>query len=111
MKPREKKWPQESELAYSHLKLCLKYHLYERRDGGNINQLITEEDTIIVDPKDINEQLARTIEEIQMDDKWEYLQEKSFPILPVLLRANETFTRRAIIQKSNNIGQHHRQYI
>ena len=80
----KKRWSQESKSAYSHLKQCLKYHLYEKRDGGIINQMITEEGRIIVNPKEVNEQLARTIEEIQKDDAWEYLEEKPFPVLPVL---------------------------
>lgn len=34
-----KRWSQESKSAYGQLKQCLKYHLYEKRDGGIINQV------------------------------------------------------------------------
>lgn len=79
-----KRWSIESKLAYQDLKSNLKYHLYEKRDGGIINQVITDEGTLVNNPKEVNEQLAKTIEEIQVSDKWDYLMDKTFPRLPNL---------------------------
>ena len=59
----------------------LKYHLYEKRDGGIINKIQTENGEIIATPKEVNEQLAKTIEEIQIDKRWNFLEEKPFPKL------------------------------
>lgn len=80
----KKRWSQESKTAYNDLKSHLKYHLYEKRDGGIINQVITDEGKITNTPKEVNEHLAKTIEEIQIDNRWEYLEEKPFPVLSKL---------------------------
>ena len=79
-----KRWSTESKQAYQNMKNSLKYHLYEKRDGGIINQVISDEGVITNIPKEVNEQLAKTIEEIQISDKWPYLAEKPFPKLPNL---------------------------
>ena len=40
------------------MKNSLKYHLYEKRDGGIINQVISDEGVITNIPKEVDEQLA-----------------------------------------------------
>ena len=58
-----KRWSQDSKIAYNDLKKILKYHLYEKRDGGIINQVLSDDgSTIITSPAEVNEQLAKTIE-------------------------------------------------
>ena len=64
----------------------LNYQLYEKKDGGIINQIISDEGVLTNIPKEVNEQLAKTIYEIQISDKWQYLAEKSFLKLPNLSR-------------------------
>ena len=39
----DKRWSRDSRIAYNDLKKILKYHLYEKRDGGIINQIINDE--------------------------------------------------------------------
>jgi urease gamma subunit len=78
------RWTNKSKLAYKDLKDILKYHLFEKRDGGIIAQLISEDGTIIGNPKEVYELLAHTIEEIQVDNRWKFLDRKEFPILPLL---------------------------
>ena len=56
--------------------------MFEKRDGGIINKLILENGTIIEDAESIDKLLATTIEEIQVDSKWKYLEEKPFNLLP-----------------------------
>ena len=46
-----------------------------------INKIQTEDGEIIANPKEVNEQLAKTIEEIQIDKRWNFLEEKPFPKL------------------------------
>lgn len=65
------RFSQESKTAYKDLQTILKHHVYEKRDGGIINQLLSEEGEIIQDTDQINELLAQTIEQIQVDHKWE----------------------------------------
>ena len=77
------RFSQESKLAYDDLKRILKYHIFGR-GGGIINKIKTESGDIITNPQLINEQLAQTIEEIQIDNRWEFLEEKEFPKLPQL---------------------------
>lgn len=47
------RWTNESGMAYKDLRDILKYHLFEKRDGGIIAQLITEDGTIIGNPKEV----------------------------------------------------------
>ncbi len=47
-------------------------------------KVIDDNRVIINNPKEINEELAKTIEEIQADEKWGYLSRKDFPKLPNL---------------------------
>jgi len=83
-KTEELRFSNESKIAYRDLKNILKYHIYKKRDGGIIIQIITEEGIIINDPKIVNEQLAKTIEEIQVDPRWKFLNREEFPRLPEL---------------------------
>ena len=71
----------ESAKAYKTLKKILKYHLFEKRDGGIINCIRKEDDTIETETEKVNELLLTSMKEIQIDEKWEYLQEKEFPKL------------------------------
>ena len=79
-----KRWSNESKVAYRELKDKLKYHLYEKRDGGIINKIIQEDGTISIDTDEIDEQLAKTIEEIQVDSRWQMLDQNNFPTLRIL---------------------------
>ena len=88
----KKRWSTESKQAYQDLKNSLKYHLYEKRDGGIINQVISDEGVVTNNPKEVNEQLAKTIEEIQISDKWQYLVEKPFPKDSIFKRENANRT-------------------
>lgn len=79
------RWSNESRIAYDNLKRILKYHLFE--GGGDIiNKIQSEDGEIITNDKELNDQLARTIEELQQDEKWEYLNRTDFPKLPRLSR-------------------------
>ena len=80
----ETRFSEDSAIAYNDLKDILKYHLFEKRDGGIINKIITEDGTIIYIPKEVNEELAKTIEEIQVDNNWAFLERKPFPKLSPL---------------------------
>src|ERR1700733_1085766 len=46
-----KRFSLDSKIAYNDLKNMLKYHLYEKRDGGIINKIQTENGEIISNPK------------------------------------------------------------
>ena len=61
------------------MKSSLKCHLYEERerDGSIVNQIISDEGVLTNIPKEVNEKLVKTIEGIQISDKWEYLAERS----------------------------------
>ena len=107
-----KRWSTESKQAYQDMKNSLKYHLYEKRDEGIINQIIPDEGVIANIPKEVNEQLAKPIEEIQISDKWPYLAEKPFPKLPNLsidqlknlterLSSGKTITLDGIFKREN----------
>jgi len=81
----KQRFSKESKMAYRDLKNILKYHLFgEKRDGGIINQILMEDGEIIDNPNEVNESLAKTIEEIQVDNKWGYLAKEEFPLLPPL---------------------------
>ncbi|HRP37858.1 MAG TPA: hypothetical protein PLS50_08695, partial [Candidatus Dojkabacteria bacterium] len=68
-----------SATAYKNLKNILKYHLFEKRDGGIINCVINEDGTIEQDQDQVSRLLLKTIKEIQVDNKWKWLEEKEFP--------------------------------
>ena len=74
----------DSKIAYKDLKTMLKYHLYEKRDGGIISNLQAEDGTIISEPDKVTKQLAKTIEEIQVDKDWAFIRKDSFPRLPIM---------------------------
>ena len=57
--------------AYTRLKNILKYHLYEKRDGGIINRIKKEDGTLEDQPDKVNELLLKTMEEIQVDEQME----------------------------------------
>jgi endonuclease/exonuclease/phosphatase family metal-dependent hydrolase len=78
------RWTNESKLAYKDLKDILKYHLYEKRDGGIIALVLSEDGTIISELEKVYELLAKTIEEIQVDERWKFLDREEFPMLPML---------------------------
>ena len=67
--------------AYQKLQKILKYHLFEKRDGGIINCVKRENGEIESESEKVNELLATTMKEIQIDSRWEFLEEKEFPKL------------------------------
>ena len=85
----EMRYSKESAKAYQRLKKILKYHLFEKRDGGIINSLKLDDGTFEDRPEQVNEQLLKTMEEIQVDNRWEWLRETDFPKLK---RMNEGST-------------------
>ena len=62
-------------------KKFLKYHLFEKRDGGIINCVKRENGEIESESEKVNELLATTMKEIQINSRWEFLEEKEFPKL------------------------------
>ncbi len=71
-----------SALAYQTFKKVLKQHLFEKRDGGIINCIRREDQTIEHDQDKMNEQLLLTMQEIQIDHQWKFIEEKEFSKLP-----------------------------
>ena len=80
------RFSQESAAAYKSLKNILKYHLFEKRDGGIINSVKKEDGTIEQHPDEVSDLLLQTMEEIQVDNKWKWLEQKEFPQLPELTK-------------------------
>lgn len=78
------RFSKESSVAYKDLKRITRYHLYEKRDGAIIQQLISEDNEIVTNRAQVDELLAQTITEIQVDPQAEHLEKKKFPILPEL---------------------------
>jgi len=78
------RFSEQSKLAYSELKRILKYNLFEKRDGGIINRLLDDNGTLITETDEVNNSLAKTIKEIQIEDKWGWIAKKNFPKLPRL---------------------------
>jgi len=77
----------ESKKAYNTFKSMLKYHLFQKRDGGIINQLILDDKSISNDPEVIGEQLFKTLAEIQIDENYPYIQKEEFPQLTELTQS------------------------
>ena len=75
------RYSQYSAHAYQKLKKILKYHLFEKRDGGIINCIKNEDDSIETNMDKVNALLLKTMKEIQIDKKWEFIEEKEFPKL------------------------------
>ena len=71
------RYSEYSAIAYKRLKNILKYHLFEKRDGGIINCIKNEDGTVELQPEKINDLLLKTMEEIQVDNKWNGLNKKS----------------------------------
>ena len=67
--------------AYQTLRKILKYHLFEKRDGGIINCIKNEDGSIENNFEKVHELLAETMKEIQIDKQWDFLVEKEFPKL------------------------------
>jgi len=69
----------DSATVYKRLKNILKYHLFEKRDGGVINCIKYDNGTIEQQPDKVRDQLLKTMEEIQIDNKWKWLKKKNSP--------------------------------
>ena len=80
-KTESQRYSQFSARAYQKLRKILKYHLFEKRDGGIINCIKKDDGEIEFESEKVDELLATTMREIQIDDKWEFLEEKEFPKL------------------------------
>ncbi len=78
------RYSEGSAAAYQTFKKVLKYHLFEKRDGGIINCIKREDQTIEYDQDKVNEMLLQTMKEIQIDDRWKFIEEKEFPKLPII---------------------------
>jgi len=66
------RYSQFSAQAYQTLRKILRYHLFEKRDGGIINCIRKEDDSIEDQPEKVNKLLAKTMTEIQIDDNWNF---------------------------------------
>jgi len=75
------RYSQSSRQAYQTLKNILKYHLFEKRDGGIINSMVKDNGEITIDPTEIDELLTKTMSEIQIDENWGWIAQKKFPQL------------------------------
>ena len=75
------RWSICSRQACHKLKSILKYHLFEKRDGAIISQLLTDSGEITDDPQVIGSLLGQTIKEIQIDENWGWLESRPFPEL------------------------------
>ncbi len=75
------RYSQDSKSAYKKLKTILKYHLFQKRDGGLINALIRDDGSFTEDSSEVDKQLLETIREIQVDESWGWLEKKPFPKL------------------------------
>jgi len=89
----------DSATAYKRLKNMLKYHLFEKRDGGIINCIKYEDGTIEQQPDKVSDELLKTMKEIQVDNKWKWLEAKEFPRLPEL---KSTEVELLMLQLSSN---------
>ena len=78
------RFSEESKEAYDTLRRILKYNLIGKRDGGIINQLIDDDGKLVCSQEEVNEQLARTLKEIQIDETWGWIKKTNFPKLPRL---------------------------
>ncbi len=79
-----KRYSPSSAEAYKKLRTLTKYHLYEKKDGAVISQLLDDDDTVLTDRLQVESKLAKTIEEIQVDPHGSYIEKKPFPKLPEL---------------------------
>ena len=70
-----------SGIAYKQLKSILKYHLFQKRDGGVINSILREDGVITDKQEEIEELLLKTMEEVQIDEEWGWIEKKTFPKL------------------------------
>ena len=75
------RYSKESAIAYQNLRKILKYHLYEKRDGAIINCLMKDDKEVTYDSKEIEQNLLQTMYEIQVDEKWPWIEQKPFPKL------------------------------
>lgn len=64
----------------------LKYHLFEKRDGAIVNAILDADGSLISDPNQVARNLLQTLEEIQVDPVFSFIEKKKFPKLPLLSR-------------------------
>ena len=67
--------------AYRQLKHILRYHMFQKRDGGIIHSILKEDGTITSKQDEIEELLLKTMGEIQIDNRWGWIEKKEFPKL------------------------------
>ena len=77
----EIRYSNDSQHAYRRFKNILKYHLFQKRDGGIIHSILKENGVITDDQDEIEKLLLKTMEEIQIDNKWGWIEKKPFPRL------------------------------
>ena len=74
-----------SKEAFNTLKTICKYHLYEKRDGSIVNQILGENEEIITDPKQVSAILIEVLQDIQLSEQFnKYSGNLPFPDLPPL---------------------------
>ena len=78
-----KRYSQESKIAYKTLRRITKYHVFEKRDGAVIHQ-VKDEDGNVTDRNQVDQLLAKTLMEIQVDPKEPHIERKVFPKLSEL---------------------------
>ena len=74
-----------SKEAFNMLKTICKYHLYEKRDGSIVNNILGDDGNIITDPKKVSSALIEVLKNIQLSEEFaEYSGTLPFPDLPPL---------------------------
>ena len=67
------------------LKSICKYHLFKKRDGSIVNQILTDSGEITSDPEEVSSLLIEVLKDIQLSEKFEqYTGSMPFPDLPQL---------------------------
>ena len=74
-----------SKEAFTMMKSICKYHLFEKRDGSIVNQILSEDGKIINDKEKVDAMLIDALKGIQLsDDFQQYVGKIPFPELPRL---------------------------
>ena len=80
-----KRYSPLSKEAFNLLKTICKYHLYEKRDGSIVNQILMDDGKVTTDKDQVSSSLIDVLKSIQHSDQFEqYTGKMPFPDLPEL---------------------------
>ncbi len=91
----KKRFSNLSKEAFDGIRLICKYHLFDKREGSLVNQLLQDNGDIICDPNEIARALINSLKKIQIDTELpQYSHDLPFPHLPDLedLQIDEILT-------------------